>query len=200
MRSVKLKSIKGSQTEKNLLASFAGESQARNRYTFAAAKAKEEGYEQIAAIFMETAENEREHAKRYFSFLEGGEVEITAGYPAGFSTGVVGSTLENLQAAAAGENFEHTSLYPGFADVAEQEGFKEVAMAFRKVAEVEVWHETRYNKLIKNVENGMVFKRKTPVKWICRNCGRVHEGMKPPKTCPTCLYPQSYFELYCENY
>ncbi len=195
-----MKSIKGSQTEKNLLAAFAGESQARNRYTFAASQAKKEGYEQIAAIFMETAENEREHAKRYFSFLEGGEVEITAGYPAGFSTGVVGSTLENLQAAAAGEKFEHTSLYPSFADIAEQEGFKEAAMAFRKVAEVEVWHEIRYNKLIKNIENGLVFKRDTPVKWICRNCGRVHEGLQPPKTCPTCLHPQSYFELYCENY
>jgi len=195
-----LKSIKGSQTEKNLLAAFAGESQARNRYTFAASQAKKDGYEQIAAIFMETAENEREHAKRYFTFLEGGEVEITAGYPAGFSAGVVGSTLENLQAAAAGEKFEHTSLYPGFADIAEQEGFKEAAMVFRKVAEVEVWHEIRYNKLIKNIENGLVFKRDTPVKWICRNCGRVHEGLQPPKTCPTCIHPQSYFELYCDNY
>ncbi len=195
-----MKSIKGSQTEKNLLAAFAGESQARSRYMLSAEKAKEDGYEQIAAIFMETAENEYEHAKRYFTYLEGGEVEITAGYPAGFSTGIVGSTLENLKAAAAGENLEHTSLYPRFAEIAEQEGFKEAASVFRRVAEVEVWHEKRYNKLIENVTKGMVFKKDTPVLWKCRNCGRIHEGIEPPKKCPTCQKPQAYFELYCENY
>lgn len=195
-----MKSLKGSQTEKNLLAAFAGESQARNRYTFAASKAKAEGYEQIAAFFLETAENEKEHAKRYFTLLEGGEAEITAGYPAGFSTGVVGSTLENLKAAAAGENMEHTNIYPGFADVAEKEGFKEAAVVFRKIADVEVWHEVRYNKLIKNIEEGKVFKRDQTVKWKCRNCGRVHEGPEPPKVCPTCLHPQAHFELYCECY
>jgi rubrerythrin len=195
-----LKSIKGSQTEKNLLAAFAGESQARSRYMLSAEKAKEDGYEQIAAIFMETAENEYEHAKRYFTYLEGGEAEITAGYPAGFSTGIVGSTLENLKAAAAGEKLEHTSLYPGFAEIAEQEGFREAASVFRRVAEVEVWHEKRYNRLIENVTKGMVFKKNTPVLWKCRNCGRIHEGIEPPKKCPTCQKPQAYFELYCENY
>jgi rubrerythrin len=195
-----LKSIKGSKTEKNLLAAFAGESQARNRYTFASGKAKAEGFEQIAALFLETAENEREHAKIYFSILEGGDAEITAGYPAGFVGGVVGSTLDNLQAAAAGEKFEHTTLYPGFADQADEEGFTDAAKAFRRVAEVEVWHEIRYNKLIRNVEGGQVFKKDTPVKWICLNCGRVHEGTEPPKKCPTCQMPQAYFQLYCENY
>jgi len=191
-----MSSIKGTQTEKNLLAAFAGESQARNRYTFAAEKAKEEGYEQIAAIFLETAENEREHAKRFFSFLEGGEAEITASYPAG----KIGSTLENLKAAAAGEKMEHTSIYPSFAEIAEKEGFKEVASLFKRIAEVEVWHEKRYNELIKNMESGLVFKKDKKVYWKCRNCGRIHEGAEPPKVCPTCLKPQSYFELYCENY
>jgi rubrerythrin len=195
-----LKSIKGTKTEKNLLAAFAGESQARNRYTFAAEKAREDGYEYIASIFMETAENEREHAKRYFSFLQGGEAEITAGYPAGFEGDIVGSTLENLKAAAAGENMEHTSIYPGFADVAEEEGLREIAIVFRKVADVEVWHEKRYNALIKNVEEGKVFKKDTPVKWKCMNCGRIHEGTEPPKKCPTCLKPQSWFMIYCEHY
>jgi rubrerythrin len=194
-----VKSVKGTQTEKNLLAAFAGESQARNRYTFSAEKAREEGYEQIAAIFIETAENEREHAKRYFSFLEGGEAEIKAGYPAG-RIGVAMNTLENLKAGAAGENFEHTSLYPGFADVAEKEGFPEAASVFRRVAEVEVWHEKRYNALIKNMQEGQVFKKDAVVKWKCMNCGRVHEGKEPPKKCPTCQKPQSYFEVYCENF
>ena len=143
---------------------------------------------------------EKFFAKRYFSYLEGGEVEITAGYPAGFPGEVVGNTLENLKAAAAGENAEHTSIYPGFADVAEQEGFKEVAIVFRRVADVEVWHEKRYNKLIERLEGGTVFKRDKTVKWICRNCGRVHEGTEPPKKCPTCLHPQPYFEIYCECY
>ncbi|UCF91662.1 MAG: rubrerythrin family protein [Desulfobacterales bacterium] len=195
-----MQSLKGSQTEKNLLAAFAGESQARNRYTMAASRAKKDGYEQIAGFFLETAENELAHAKRYFTYLEGGEVEITAAYPAGFATGIVGSTLENLKAAAAGEKFEHTTLYPGFAAVADQEGFKEVAGVFRRIAEVEVWHEKRYNKLIQNLEAAKIFKRDTPVKWKCRNCGRVHEGPEPPQTCPTCLHPQSHFEIYCECY
>jgi len=191
-----MSSIKGTQTEKNLLAAFAGESQARNRYTFAAEKAKEEGYEQIAAIFLETAENEREHAKRFFSFLEGGEAEITASYPAG----KIGSTLENLKAAAAGEKMEHTSIYPSFAEIAEEEGFKEIASTFKRIAEVEVWHEKRYNEIIKTMESGLVFKKANKVYWECRNCGRIHEGTEPPKVCPTCLKPQSYFEIYCENY
>ncbi len=195
-----MKSIKGTQTEKNLLAAFAGESQARNRYTFAASKAKKEGYEQIAALFLETAENEKEHAKRFFSFLEGGEAEITAGYPAGFAGNTVGPTLDNLKAAAAGENAEHTTIYPGFADTAETEGFKEIAELFQRVAEVEVWHEKQYNSLIKNIEDGKVFKKDTTVKWKCRNCGRVHEGPEAPKQCPTCLHPQAYFEIYCECY
>ena len=195
-----MKSIKGTQTEKNLLAAFAGESQARNRYTFAASKAKKEGYEQIAALFLETAENEKEHAKRFFSFLEGGEAEITAGYPAGFAGSTVGPTLDNLKAAAAGENAEHTTIYPGFADTAETEGFKEIAELFQRVAEVEVWHEKRYNSLIKNIEDGKVFKKDTTVKWKCRNCGRVHEGPEAPKQCPTCLHPQAHFEIYCECY
>jgi rubrerythrin len=194
-----MKSVKGTQTEKNLLAAFAGESQARNRYFFSAEKAREEGYEQIAMIFMETAENEREHAKRFFSFLEGGEVEFTASYPAG-NIGITANTLENLKAGAAGENFEHTKLYPGFAEVAEKEGFPEIASVFRRVAEVEVWHEKRYNALIKNMEEHRVFKREQIVKWKCINCGRIHEGKEPPKKCPTCLKPQSYFEIYCENW
>jgi len=191
-----LKSIKGTQTEKNLLASFAGESQARNRYTFFASKARDEGYMQIANIFTETADNEKEHAKRFFSFLEGGETEIVAGYPAG----IVGTTLNNLKAGAAGENVEHTSIYPGFADVADKEGFSQIASLFRRVAEVEVWHEKRYQKLIKNLEEGKVFKKDTPVLWKCLNCGLVHEGPEPPKKCPTCLHPMSYFELYVESY
>lgn len=191
-----MKSIKGTQTEKNLLAAFAGESQARNRYTLFAGKAKEEGYEQIAAFFLETAENEKEHARRFFSFLEGGEAEFTASFPAG----KVGSTSENLKSGAAGEHYEHTTMYPDFAEVAEKEGFREVASAFRRVAEVEVWHEKRYNNLLKNLEEGKVFKRDTKVLWKCINCGRIHEGFEPPKKCPTCLYPQAYFELFCENY
>jgi len=194
-----VKSVKGTQTEKNLLAAFAGECQARNRYAFSAEKAREEGYEQISAIFLETAENEREHAKRYFTFLEGGEAEITASYPAGV-IGITGDTLLNLKAGSAGENFEHTKLYPGFAEIADREGFPEIASVFRRVAEVEYWHEQRYNKLIKNVQDSAVFKKENSVKWKCRNCGRVHEGKEPPKKCPTCQKPQSYFELYCENY
>lgn len=191
-----MKSVKGTKTEKNLLAAFAGESQARNRYTYFASAAKKEGYEQIAAIFLETAENEKEHAKRFFKFLEGGEVEITASYPAG----VIGTTAENLKEAAEGENMEHTKLYPEAARVAEEEGFKDIAFLFRKVAEVEVHHEQRYLMLLKNLKEGRVFKRETKEKWICRNCGYVHEGNEPPDKCPTCEHPRAYFELLCDHF
>jgi len=186
-----MKSIKGTKTEKNLLAAFAGESQARNRYTFFTAQAKKEGFEQIAAIFDETAENEKEHAKRFFSFLEGGEVEITAGYPAG----IIGTTKENLKAAADGEQFEHTTLYPRFAKVAKDEGFAEVAAAFRAIALVEVQHEKRYRKLLKDVEQGKVFKKDKAVRWKCRNCGYIHEGKNPPQKCPACEHGEAYFEV-----
>ncbi|MFH1861557.1 MAG: rubrerythrin [bacterium] len=189
-------SLKGSKTEKNLLASFAGESQARNRYSYFASVAKKEGYEQIAAIFQETADNEKEHAKRFFKFLAGGIAEITAAYPAG----VIGTTAENLKAAAAGENEEHTVLYPSFAKVAEEEGFKEVATAFRLIAKVEVEHEKRYLALLANLEKGQTFKRNQSVRWKCRNCGYVHEGTEAPKMCPTCLHPQAYFELFNANW
>ena len=188
--------LKGTKTEQNLLASFAGESQARTRYTYFASVAKKEGYEQISALFLETAENEKEHAKRFFKFLEGGPVEITATYPAG----VIGTTLENLKAAAEGENEEHTILYPGAGDVAEEEGFPAIAAAFRMIAKVEVEHEKRYNKLIANIENGEVFKKSAPIRWKCRNCGYVHEAAEAPQMCPTCLHPQSYFEIKEVNY
>lgn len=191
-----MKSVKGTKTEKNLLAAFAGESQARNRYTYFASAAKKEGYEQIAAIFLETAENEKEHAKRFFKFLEGGEVEITASYPAG----VIGTTAENLKEAAEGENMEHTRLYPEAARIAEEEGFKDIAFLFRKVAEVEVHHEQRYLMLLKNLKEGRVFKRETKEKWICRNCGYIHEGNEPPDKCPTCEHPRAYFELLCDHF
>jgi len=191
-----MKSVKGTKTEKNLLAAFAGESQARNRYTYFASAAKKEGYEQIAAIFLETAENEKEHAKRFFKFLEGGEVEITASYPAG----VIGTTAENLKKAAEGENIEHTKLYPEAARIAEEEGFKDIAFLFRKVAEVEVHHEQRYLMLLKNLKEGRVFKRETREKWICRNCGYIHEGNEPPDKCPTCEHPRAYFELLCDHF
>jgi rubrerythrin len=191
-----MKSIKGTKTEKNLLASFAGESQARNRYTFFASKAKKEGYEQIAAIFLETADNEKEHAKRFFNFLEGGMVEINASYPAG----VIGTTAENLKAAAAGENEEHTKLYPEAADIAEKEGFKEIAIAWRRIADVEVHHEARYLALLKTIEDGSVFKKKEKTKWICRNCGYVHEGDSAPEACPTCLHSKSFFQVLAEKY
>ncbi|MBP8987919.1 MAG: rubrerythrin family protein [Spirochaetes bacterium] len=190
------KSIKGTKTEKNLLAAFAGESQARTRYTFFSSVAKKEGFEQISALFLETAENEKEHAKRFFSYLEGGMVEIQAGYPAG----VIGTTLENLKAAAAGENEEHTKLYPESAKIAEEEGFPEIAFLFRKVAEVEKHHEQRYLDLAKNIEQGKVFKKEQKVQWKCRNCGYIHEGNSAPEKCPTCQHPQSYFELLCDNY
>jgi rubrerythrin len=189
-------SLKGSQTEKNLLAAFAGESQARNRYTIAAKVAKKEGYEQISGIFLETAENELEHAKVFFKQLEGGEATITAGYPAG----VVGDTLTHLKSAAAGEKMEWTTLYTGFGDVAKQEGFKEAARVFNQIAEVEKWHERRYNKLIEAVQAKTVFKRTTKVLWKCRNCGRVVESMEAPEICPTCDHPKAHFELFVENY
>ncbi|MCE5300913.1 MAG: rubrerythrin family protein [Spirochaetia bacterium] len=189
-------SLKGTQTEKNLLASFAGESQARTRYTYFASAAKKEGYEQIADLFMETAENEKEHAKRFFKFLEGGMVEITASYPAG----VIGTTLENLKAAAEGEKEEHMLLYPKAADIAEKEGFKDIAATFRYIAKVEMEHEKRYRKLAYNIEKGEVFKKSGAVRWKCRNCGYVHEGDSAPDKCPTCLHPKAFFEVKAENY
>ena len=188
--------FKGSKTEKNLLAAFAGESQARNRYGFFASVAKKEGYEQIAWVFEDTAQNEREHAKLFFSQLKGGEVTITAGYPAG----VIGNTKENLKAAAEGEQMEWGTLYPDFAATAKKEGFKEIARLFEKVAEVEAHHEARYKKLYENLVNKTVFKSEMPTKWHCRNCGYVHEGKNAPGKCPACDHPQAYFELLAENY
>ena len=190
------KSIKGTRTEQNLLKSFAGESQARNRYTFFASVAKKEGYEQIAGVFTETAEQEKEHAKRFFKFLEGGMVEITAAYPAG----VIGTTAENLAAAAAGENEEWVDLYPAFADIADEEGFKEIAVVFRMVAKVEAEHERRYRKLLANVEANKVFEKDEAILWQCRNCGFVFEGKKAPMKCPACAHPQAYFEPKKQNY
>ena len=191
-----MKSLKGTKTEQNLLKSFAGESQARMRYDYFAKQAKKEGLEQIAAIFKETADNEAQHAKRFFRFLEGGAVEITASYPAG----VIGHTLENLKASAEGENEEWTDLYPEFADIAEAEGFKEIATAWRMIARVEKAHEERFTKLYNNLNEGHVFEREGKVYWKCRNCGYIHEGEKAPKTCPACLHPQSYFEIKESNY
>ena len=190
------KSLKGTKTEKNLLAAFAGESQARNRYTYWASKARKEGFEQIAAIFLETAENEKEHAKVFFKYLEGGEVEITAGYPAG----VIGDTKVNLEAAAAGEKMEWTTLYANFAKVANEEGFADVARSFEQIGKVEKFHEARYRKLISNIESKEVFTKKTSVKWHCRNCGYIFEGNEPPKECPACNHPQSFYEVLAENY
>jgi len=174
--------LKGSQTEKNLLAAFAGESQARNRYTYFASVAKKEGFEQISGVFLETADNEREHAKRLFKFLEGGEVEIAAAFPAG----VIGTTAENLKESAGGENYEQTSMYPGFAKTAEEEGFAEIAGIFKAIAVAEKQHEKRYLGLLKNIEEGKVFKKDQPVKWRCRNCGYIHEGAEAPQKCPAC--------------
>ncbi len=191
-----MKSLKGTKTEQNLLKSFAGESQARMRYDYFAKQAKKEGLEQIAAIFDETALNEKEHAKRFFKFLEGGMVEITASYPAG----KIGDTMENLKASAEGENEEWTELYPEFARIAEEEGFKEIAVAFKMIANVEKAHEDRFIKLYNNLENGHVFERDGVIVWKCRNCGYIHEGKKAPKTCPACLHPQSYFEIKEINY
>jgi rubrerythrin len=190
------KSLKGTQTEKNLLIAFAGESQARNRYTFFASKAKKEGLVQIADIFEETANQEKEHAKRFFKFLEGGELEVTASFPAG----TIGTTLENLRAAAAGEEHEWTVMYPGFAQVARQEGFEQVALAFEAISVAEKQHGKRYQELADNLEAGRVFKRNGTVTWRCRNCGYLHEAEEAPRACPACLHPQSYFELLGENW
>ena len=190
------KSIKGTKTEKNLLTSFAGESQARMRYTYFASVAKKEGYEQIAAIFQETADQEKEHAKRMFKWLEGGMVEITASYPAG----VIATTAENLKAAAAGENEEWTADYPHFADVADAEGFPAIAIMYRNIAIAEKGHEERYLALLKNLEDGTVFKKAEPVTWQCRNCGFVYNGTAAPEMCPACLHPQAHFEVKKNNY
>ena len=190
------KSIKGTQTEKNLLTSFAGESQARMRYTYFASVANKEGYEQIAAIFTETADQEKEHAKRMFKWLEGGMVEITASYPAG----VIATTAENLKAAAAGENEEWTADYPHFADVADEEGFPAIAAMYRNIAIAEKAHEERYLAFLSNIENESVFKKEEETVWQCRNCGFVHEGKEAPKACPACLHPQAYFEVKKTNY
>jgi rubrerythrin len=189
-------SIKGTKTEKNLLASFAGESQARNRYTYFAGVARKEGYMQIEALFLETADNEKEHAKKFFKFLEGGDVEITAAFPAG----VIGATSGNLEAAACGENEEWTKLYPEAANIADNEGFPEIARLFRNIASVEKEHEARYRKLLDNIKSNKVFKKDTSVKWKCRNCGYVHDGNEAPESCPACAHPKAYFEVKCENY
>jgi len=188
--------IKGTRTEKNLLTAFAGESQARNRYTFFAGTARNEGLMQIADIFEETAAQEKEHAKRFFSFLEGGELEISAAFPAG----KIGATIENLKAAANGEEYEWTSLYPEFAKVAREEGFKDIALAFERISIAEKQHERRYKALAENLEAGRVFRRNGTVTWRCRNCGYLHEAEEAPKVCPACLHPQSYFELLGENW
>lgn len=190
------KSLKGTKTEQNLLKAFAGESQARNRYEFFSKVAREEGYQQIANIFQKTADQEKQHAKRFFKFLEGGEVEITASYPAG----KIGTTVENLKASAMGENEEWTLLYPEFAKIAQEEGFPQVAQAFKLIAKVEAEHEKRYLKLLQNILDGTVFKKGEKVKWVCSNCGYVHEGEKALDNCPACLHPQSFFELMEENY
>lgn len=191
-----MKSLRGTKTEHNLLAAFAGESQARNRYTYFASQAKKEGFEQICAIFQDTADNEKEHAKRFFTFLEGGDTEITATYPAG----IIGDTAASLKAAAGGENLEWTTLYPEFARVAEEEGFREVAEVFRAIVLAEKQHEKRYLRLLANMESGKVFKKDARVTWKCRNCGYVSEGEKAPDMCAACAHPQSYFEVFAENY
>lgn len=191
-----MKSLKGTQTEKNILTAFAGESQARNRYTYFASKAKKEGYVQISNIFQETADNEKEHAKQLFKFLEGGEAEISASFPAG----VIGSTAENLKASAAGENHEHTTMYPEFARIAEEEGFSEVAKVMKSIAVAEKQHERRYLGLLENIEKGQVFKKDNVVKWKCGNCGYIHEGEEAPEECPACAHPRAHFELLGENY
>ncbi len=190
------KSIKGTQTEKNLLKAFAGESQARNRYTYFASAAKKEGYEQVCGVFLETAENEKEHAKIFFKYLEGGDVEITAAYPAGAIKG----TKANLTEAADGEKVEWSALYVDFAEIAKKEGFDEVAESFKQIAKVEKFHEARYRKLIENISKGEVFEKKEPVKWHCRNCGYVVEGKAAPDQCPACRHPQAYYEVLAQNY
>jgi len=191
-----VKSVKGTRTEKNLLKAFAGESQARNRYTYFASAAKKEGYEQISRIFIETAENEKEHAKVFFKYLEGGDVEITAAYPAG----IISNTKANLEEAAAGEKMEWSVLYKDFAVTAKEEGFPEISRSFEQIAKVESFHEARYRKLIGNMEKQEVFMKKTPAKWHCINCGYVIEGAEAPRECPACKHPQSYYELLAENY
>lgn len=191
-----MKKLKGTKTETALMAAFAGESQARNRYTYFAGKAKKEGYEQIAAIFAETADQESEHAKKFFKFLEGGTAEITAAFPAG----VIGTTLENLKAAAAGEEHEWTDMYPNFAKLAKSEGFEEVAKIFEAVSVAEKQHGKRYTDLAKNIENGKVFKKDKPVTWRCRNCGFLHTGNEAPDNCPACSHPKAYFEVLGENW
>jgi rubrerythrin len=190
------KSIKGTKTEQNLLKSFAGESQARSRYVFFASVAKKEGFEKIADVFAETAEQEKEHAKRFFKFLEGGMVEITASYPAG----IIGTTKENLTAAAAGEYEEWHDLYPAFADVAMEEGFPQIATAFKMIAKVEAEHEKRYRTLLARVEEDKVFERDEEIEWQCRNCGYVHKGKKAPENCPACNHPKAFFEPKKNNY
>jgi len=191
-----MKSLKGTQTEKNLLTAFAGESQARNRYTFFASKAKKEGCEQISGIFQETADNEKEHAERLFKFLEGGTAEISASFPAG----VIGETKDNLKESAEGENHEYTTMYPEFAKIAEEEGFSDVASAMRSIATAEKQHEKRYLGLLDNLNNNTVFKKDEIVKWRCRNCGYIHEGNEAPEECPACAHARSYFELLAENW
>lgn len=189
-------SLKGTKTEKNILTAFAGESQARNRYSFFAKQAKKEGYEQISAIFEETADQERAHAKRLFKFLEGGEVEITASFPAG----KIGSTVENLKEAAAGENHEYTTMYPDFASIAKEEGFDEIAAAMEAIAVAEKMHEERYLALVANIESGQVFKKNAATTWKCRKCGYVHKGNEAPDKCPACAHPQAYYEVKSENW
>ena len=189
-------SLKGTRTEKNILTAFAGESQARNRYTYYASKAKKEGYVQISNFFEETANHEKEHAKRLYKFLEGGEVEITGTFPAG----IIGTTAENLKGAAAGENFEYTTMYPEFATIAEKEGFPEIAVVMRSIAKAEKMHETRYLALLANIEANKVFKKDEPVKWKCANCGYIHEGTDAPEMCPACAHPKKHFEILGENW
>ena len=190
------KSLKGTKTEQNLLKAFAGESQARNRYTYFASAAKKEGYEQISAIFLETAENEKEHAKVFFKHLQGGDVEITASYPAGS----IKATVENLTHAAEGENLEWTTLYANFGKEASDEGFPEIAESFKQIAKVEQFHEARYRKLIANIQGNAVFKKDSSKKWHCRNCGYVHEGNEAPEECPACKHPKAHYEVLAENY
>ena len=189
-------SIKGTETEKNIMAAFAGESQARNRYTFFASKAKKEGYVQIASIFQETADQEKEHAKRLFKLLEGGEVEITGSFPAG----IIGTTEENLLASAGGEHYEHAEMYPSFAETARREGFSDIAAIFEAIAVAEKQHEARYLALAENIKQGRVFKRQEPVRWRCRNCGYIHEGTEAPEKCPACDHARAHFELLGENW
>lgn len=188
--------LKGTKTEKNVLTAFAGESQARNRYSYFASQAKKEGYEQISAIFLETADNEKEHAKRLFKFLEGGEAQISAAFP----SGVIGETKDNLKDAAAGENYEHTKMYPEFARIAAEEGFPEIADAMMSIAVAEKQHEKRYLGLLENIAQKRVFKRDKVVRWKCRNCGYIHQGNEAPDECPACAHPRAHFELLAENW